>query len=168
LTINELGKLYLDKRTQLLLQRVPLDGWVAYVSVRDADELNAEHNATLGRNFPFGSYVMGAKWAIDFSLPKGEIRIWRTAVKLNAKFYGEIKKVKDDSRVPDDEYVVFLAKDNAFAAILPAYRDKCIELGCDAEQIAALDRMLLRLDNWRALHPKRLKNPDAHDEKLLG
>jgi hypothetical protein len=59
-------------------------------------------------------------------------------MKLDAKFYGEIRKVKDDSIVPDDEYVVFLAKDNAFAEILPIYRDRCITMGCDDEQIAAV------------------------------
>jgi len=36
-------------------------------------------------------------------------------MKLDAKFFGEIFKAKDHSRVPDDEYAVFLAKDNAFA-----------------------------------------------------
>lgn len=34
--------------------------------------------------------------------------------KLDAKFYGEIRKVKDGAVVPEDEYVVFLAKDTAF------------------------------------------------------
>lgn len=89
-------------------------------------------------------------------------------MKLDAKFYGDVRKVKDDSRVPDDEYVVFLAKDNAFAAVLPDYRRKCVELGCDAEQIAAVDRMIGRLEAWREANQHRLKNPDAHGEKLLG
>jgi hypothetical protein len=40
-------------------------------------------------------------------------------MKLDAKFYGDLRKVKDGSAVPDDEWAVFLAKDNAFAAILP-------------------------------------------------
>lgn len=89
-------------------------------------------------------------------------------MKLDAKFYGDIRKVKDDSIVPEDEYVVFLAKDNAFAAILPLYRDKCIELGCDIEQIAAVQRMWERVEMWRARNKPRLKNPDAAGEKLIG
>jgi len=89
-------------------------------------------------------------------------------MKLDAKFYGDLFKVKDDSRVPDDEYVVFLAKDNAFAAILPLYRDKCIELGCDEEQVASVNRMINRLYGWRSAHRDRLKDPDAAGEKLLG
>lgn len=90
-----------------------------------------------------------------------------STLKLDAKFYGEIRKVKDDSLVPDDEYVVFLAKDNAFAAILPLYLDKCTEMGCDDEQLIAVDLMIERLNKWRAAHPDRLKRPDAHNEKLL-
>lgn len=87
---------------------------------------------------------------------------------LDAKFYGVLHKVKDGSVVPPDEFVVFLAKDNAFAAILPAYRDKCVELGADAEQIAAVERMIERLKAWRADNPTRLKTPDARGEKLAG
>ena len=87
--------------------------------------------------------------------------------KLDAKFYGELRKVKDDSIVPDDEWIAFLAKDNVFAAIFPEYEKKCAELGCDAEQLAAIHRAGLRLKAWREAHPERLKNPDAKGEKLL-
>lgn len=89
-------------------------------------------------------------------------------MKLDAKFYGTLKKVKDDSVVPDDEYVVFLAKDNAFAAVLPVYRAVCVSLRADAEQIAAIDRMIGRLAAWRLANAERLKVPDAKGEKLLG
>ncbi len=88
--------------------------------------------------------------------------------KLDAKFSGVVVKVKDGTIVPDDEYVVFLAKDNAFAAILPAYRDKCKEIGCDDEQIAAVDRLILRLGLWRAQNQHRVKKPDAKGERLIG
>lgn len=89
-------------------------------------------------------------------------------MKLDAKFEGEIRKVKDGSIVPDDEYVVFLAKDNAFAAAIYEYRHICIKMGCDDAQLAAVDRMILRLEKWRREHPERLKNPDAAGERLLG
>ena len=89
-------------------------------------------------------------------------------VKLDAKFYGTIRKVKDDSVVPEDQYVVFLAKDNAFAAILPLYHEKCVELGCDQEHIDSVKRMLGRMDAWRKANPQLLKNPDARGEKLAG
>jgi hypothetical protein len=89
-------------------------------------------------------------------------------MKLDAKFYGQIRKVKDGTTVPEDEYVVFLAKDNAFAAVLPLYRAECARLGCDPEQVAAVDRMVARLQKWREEHPDRLKRPDAVGEELLG
>lgn len=88
-------------------------------------------------------------------------------MKLDAKFYGQIKKVKDDSILKDDEYVVFLAKDNAFALTILEYRANCVTLGADQEQIAALDRMIDRLQQWRNLHPDLCKTPDARGEKLL-
>jgi len=88
-------------------------------------------------------------------------------VKLDAKFYGQIRKAKDDTIVPDDEYMVFLAKDNAFCAILPLYLEECIRLGADQEQIAAVIRGMERLREWRARHPDRCKVPDAKGERLL-
>lgn len=88
-------------------------------------------------------------------------------MKLDAKFEGEIRKVKDGSIVPDDEYVVFLAKDNAFAKALPYYLMQCVKLGADDEQILAVVRMIRRVDAWRAAHPERCKTPDAAGEKLL-
>jgi len=88
-------------------------------------------------------------------------------MKLDAKFFGVIVKAKDGSILPEDEYVVFLTKDTAFADTLPAYRNRCIELGCDQEQIDAVNRMITRVSEWRAANPHRLKNPDAKGEKLL-
>jgi hypothetical protein len=87
--------------------------------------------------------------------------------KLDAKFYGEIRKVKDNSIVPDDEWCVFLVKDDAFARLLPIYRTICTDLGADAEQIAAVDRMIARANRWRSANPHRLKVPDAQGERLL-
>ena len=88
-------------------------------------------------------------------------------MKLDAKFYGVIVKAKDGSILADDEYVVFLAKDTAFANILPAYLAECKALGCDEEQIAAVGAMIGRLREWRTKNSNRLKRPDAKDEHLL-
>jgi len=88
--------------------------------------------------------------------------------KLDAKFYGTIRKVKDDSVVPDDQYMVFLAKDNAFPETLLFYRDKCIELGADKEHIDSVTRTIERVDAWRAANRHLLKTPDAKGEKLAG
>jgi hypothetical protein len=92
----------------------------------------------------------------------------RMDAKLDAKFYGEIRKAKDNSIVPDDEYMVFLAKDNAFPATLQFYLEKCVELKCDQEHIDAIKRTIARLKVWRERYPDRLKVPDAKGETLLG
>lgn len=88
--------------------------------------------------------------------------------KLDAKFYGKLQKAKDDSIVPDDEWMVFLVKDTAFANTLPKYREECVKLGADQEQIAAVDRLIMRVHAWRQANPDRIKVPDAKGEKLLG
>jgi hypothetical protein len=87
--------------------------------------------------------------------------------KLDGKFYGDIFKAKDRSPVRDDQWAVFLAKDNAFAAILMYYRDECVFQQCDPEQIAAVDRMIERVKIWRAAHPELCKKPDAKGERML-
>lgn len=88
-------------------------------------------------------------------------------MKLDAKFEGDIRKVKNGAAVPSDEWVVFLAQDTAFAAVLPVYRAICSSLGADAEQIAAVDRLIVRVQTWREGWPERCKVPDAAGEKLL-
>lgn len=85
--------------------------------------------------------------------------------KLDVKFDGVIFKIKDNTIVSPDQYVVFLAKDNAFAAILPKYRDKCIELKCDKEQIDAVNAMIDGVMRWRDENQNMLKNPDIFNEK---
>ena len=87
-------------------------------------------------------------------------------MKLDAKFYGEIRKFKDDALVPEDEYVVFLAKDNCFADVLPIYLAKCIKAGCDDEHVDSVMRMIRRVREWRNNNTARLKYPDAAGEKL--
>ena len=88
-------------------------------------------------------------------------------MKMDAKFYGEIRKAKDGSIVPDDEYIVFLVKDNAFALVLPIYASVCAALSADVDQIQAVNAMVERAMRWRCAHPDRLKVPDALGEMLI-
>jgi hypothetical protein len=100
--------------------------------------------------------------------PRGYVRKPITPVKLDAKFYGAIYKAKDNSSVSDDQYMVFLAKDNAFPATLAFYLEECVRLGADAEHIESVMRTQRRLNEWREANPDLCKVPDARGEKLLG
>lgn len=88
--------------------------------------------------------------------------------KLDAKFSGVIFKVKDGSIVPDDQYMVFLAKDRAFLPTLMFYREECVRIGADEEHVGAVDRTIARLLAWQTDNADLLKVPDAKGEKLVG
>ena len=103
--------------------------------------------------------------------------------KLDTKFYvgtpserheepdgGEVwlRKVKDGSVIQEDEYVVFLAKDSAFAATLPVYREICAAMGADQRQLDSVDAMIGRLNGWRIMNASKCKVPDiGPGEKTL-
>lgn len=87
--------------------------------------------------------------------------------KMDKKFYGEIHKVKDSSIVPDDQWICFLIKDNAFALTLPTYYENCVKLGCDSEQLRLVREMMERVETWRLRNPEKLKIPDALGERVL-
>ncbi len=88
--------------------------------------------------------------------------------KLDAKFSGTIFKVKNGAIVTDDQYMVFLAKDDAFPETLEFYRSKCGQLGADDEHLAAVDRTIQRLKAWRDANVLACKVPDAKGELLVG
>lgn len=88
-------------------------------------------------------------------------------MKLDAKFYGEIKKAKDDSVVPEDEWCVFLAKDNCLPSLLALYKQLLRDRKADQRQIDAVQRMLDRVIAWRKEHPERCKVPDVDETEWL-
>ncbi len=81
--------------------------------------------------------------------------------RLDGKFQGTIRKNKNGEVVPPDEFMVFLAKDNAFPATLRFYREECVRQGSAPEQLQAVDEAIIRLDLWRENNPDRLKTPDV-------
>jgi hypothetical protein len=89
--------------------------------------------------------------------------------KLDAKFFGKIFKYKDLSVVPDDQWVVFLAKDQVFVDMFldpdHGYLARCKNANADPQQIAAVQRMEKRLTTWVATN--ETKTPDAKGERLL-
>lgn len=88
-------------------------------------------------------------------------------MKLDAKFSGVIIKAKNGAIVPPDEYIVFLAQDQALPAMLEFYEKECRRLGAAKEQLAAIQQMRARLKSWRDRHPDRLKVADVQRSELL-
>lgn len=91
-------------------------------------------------------------------------------MKLDLKTYvkdGQLHKAKNDEVIPDDEWIVFYIKDDAFWESLQYYRYMCETMGADEEQLEAVDGLIERGLQWREAHPDRLKTPDAKGEKLL-
>lgn len=98
-------------------------------------------------------------------------------MKLDKKFYVSgaggniippvIRKVKNDEAVPDDEWVLFMPKDDAFAMTLPTYLENCRKLGADEVQLDMVKNLIDNVSAWRLANPERCKVPDAKDEKVL-
>ena len=63
----------------------------------------------------------------------------------------------------ENDSVLFLAKDRAFVAVLPAYRDECAALGAGGRQLAGIDRLIERVNAYQAANPDVVKIPDVDD-----
>lgn len=59
-----------------------------------------------------------------------------------------------------EDSVLFLAKDQAFLATLPTYRQKCIELGAAPEHIQSIDLLIERVTEYQ--RNIEAKVPDTH------
>ena len=88
-------------------------------------------------------------------------------VKLDGKFSGVLVKNKDNTIIPVDQWMVFLAKDNAFPATLRFYRQECERQGAGPEQLAGVDECIAKVDAWRAAHPDECKVPDVQQGELF-
>jgi hypothetical protein len=87
-------------------------------------------------------------------------------MKLDGKFHGVVVKNKDGSVVPQDQWLVFLAKDNAVPATLAFYQEECTRLGADLAQIEAVRELRDRVDEWRRENPHACKTPDVQAGEL--
>lgn len=90
-------------------------------------------------------------------------------MKLDAKTYieGHLRKVKDDSIIPDDEWVVFYARDDCLPSLLALYEQMLRDRKADDRQIEAVRRLRGRVITWRQIHPEKCKVPDIDvGEKL--
>ena len=87
-------------------------------------------------------------------------------MKLDAKFHGVVVKNKDQSIVPQDQWMVFLAKDNAVPATLAFYEEECRRQGAKEDQIYAIQQMRKRVEDWRMQHLELCKVADVQTGEL--
>ncbi len=87
--------------------------------------------------------------------------------KLDGKFHGMIAKNKDGSIVPQDQWIVFLAKDNALPATLKFYYDECERDGCAMEQLEAIADLIVRVENWRSENLEKCKSADVQAGEII-
>ena len=87
--------------------------------------------------------------------------------KLDGKFHGVVVKNKDQSVVPQDQWMVFLAKDNAVPATLRFYYEECARLGAAPAQLQAVEEMIQRVDRWRAENKHLWKVPDVQAKEII-
>lgn len=87
--------------------------------------------------------------------------------KLDGKFHGVIVKNKDGSIVPQDQWIVFLAKDNAVPKMLAAYYTECQKQGASIEQLDAVAGLITRVDQWRRQNFDKCKVPDVQPGEII-
>jgi predicted ATP-grasp superfamily ATP-dependent carboligase len=88
-------------------------------------------------------------------------------MKLDGKFHGIVVKNKDQSVVPQDQWIVFLAKDDAVPAMLRAYEQACKNVGAGSEQMKAVQDLRERVKAWRYAHPELCKVPDTEPGEII-
>jgi hypothetical protein len=86
--------------------------------------------------------------------------------KLDGKFYGVIVKNKNGALVPPDQWIVFLAKDNALPATLAFYEAECLRQGAEPAQVEAVGELRRRVDAWRTVNSRMCKTPDVEPGEL--
>jgi hypothetical protein len=87
--------------------------------------------------------------------------------KLDGKFHGVIVKNKDGSIVPQDEWIVFLAKDDALLPTLKFYEKECERIGAQPEQLKAISELIERVAIWRRENMDKCKVPDVDRRELV-
>jgi hypothetical protein len=87
-------------------------------------------------------------------------------MRLDSKVHGTLVSNKNGVEIPEDEFIVFRAHDNALISTLTHYRHQLETLGAKQNQLLAVDDLISRVQYWRAGHPERCKVPDVEPGEL--
>jgi hypothetical protein len=88
-------------------------------------------------------------------------------MKLDGKFHGIVVKNKNQQIVPQDQWIVFLAKDNAVPAMLAFYEAECLRQGAEPAQVEAVAEMRQRVDAWRTANSQLCKVADVEPGEIV-
>lgn len=80
-------------------------------------------------------------------------------MKMDQKYKGEVFK-NNGTPVPEDEWIVFRAKDLALVETLEAYHCICTKLYCPNEHLDGIIRLKDRVVEFQNNNPERCKIPD--------
>jgi len=83
-------------------------------------------------------------------------------MRIDRKYYGEVFK-NDGTLVPEEEMIVFRAKDRAVPAMLQFYADECRSIGCSdfhVEQMLVLKERVTHFQQTTGFCKIADTNPD--------
>ena len=86
-------------------------------------------------------------------------------MKMDHKYNGEIFK-NDGTVVPEDEWIVFRAKDQVVPMMLDFYLMKCIELNANSFHVKEIELLINRVNQFQYANPKRCKVPDTFESDM--
>lgn len=78
---------------------------------------------------------------------------------IGQKYKGEIFK-NDGTLVPEDEWIVFMAKDLALVPTLIAYLNNCSNLGCDEKYLREIVELTIKVMKFQKNNIDKCKIPD--------
>ena len=87
-------------------------------------------------------------------------------MRMDSKVHGTLVRNKDGREIPEDEFIVFRPSDNACLQMLGYYRGLVGNQGASAEQLQAVDDLIIRVAAWRTAHPERCKVADVQPGEL--
>lgn len=80
-------------------------------------------------------------------------------LKIDQKYHGKVFK-KDGTPIPEDEWIVFRAKDLCFIPALDTYIDECAARGCTDKHLKGLVELRKKVLEFQRDNPERCKIPD--------
>lgn len=83
---------------------------------------------------------------------------------IDRKFKISATAIGSGRTYDENDAVLFLVKDRAFALTLPDYRRHCEELGCAAEQLYAVDLLTERVRKFQAENETKIPDVDPYKE----